>query len=195
MAIRVLNILLLVLLVVMMGVIFFVRRDYTTRNVELLPGMVSYVAYRPQAPTPLSVDRSPIVEGTVVHGFERFPYRATPEDAARAGLELSSPLHPKDSTADRQRGAEVFATMCKPCHGAGGAGDGTVAQRGFPPPPSLLADNARKIKDGQIYHIITLGQRNMPGLAAQVTRLDRWRVIEYVRSLQRQSIPTAGGSR
>lgn len=194
MSIRVLNSLLLVLLVVMMGVIFFVRRDYTMRNIELLPGMVSYVAYRPQASTPLPLQRQPLVAGTVVHGFEPFPYRATPEDAVRAGLELSSPLQLKDSTADLQRGAEVFATMCKPCHGAGGAGDGVIAQRGFPPPPSLLAENARTIKDGQIYHIITFGQRNMPGLAAQVTRTDRWRLVKYIRSLQQAPIPVRGAT-
>jgi hypothetical protein len=60
-------------------------------------------------------------------------------------------------------------------------------KRGYPPPPSLLADNARRIKDGQIFHIITYGQNNMPSYAAQVSVEDRWRAIVFVRSLQAQA--------
>lgn len=180
------NIVLLLILIIMMGTIFLVRRDYSTRNVELLPGMVSYVAYRPQSPNLNFPDRTP-VEGTVVRGFEPLPYTATPEDALRAGLELSNPLDPKDSTADLARGAFIFGNACQPCHGATGAGDGAIPQRGYPPPPSLFAENAMKLKDGQIFHIITFGQRNMPALAAQVVREDRWRVVKYIRSLQDKS--------
>jgi hypothetical protein len=68
-------------------------------------------------------------------------------------------------------------------------GDGTIAKRGFPPPPSLLADKAKNIKDGQMFHIMTYGQANMPSLVSQVLPLDRWRVIKYVRSVQKQTLP------
>jgi len=44
------------------------------------------------------------------------------------------------------------------------------------------------MKGGQIYHIITYGQRNMPSFASQVVRADRWRVAAYIRSLQQQPI-------
>jgi mono/diheme cytochrome c family protein len=44
-----------------------------------------------------------------------------------------------------------------------------------------------KMKAGQIFHIITYGQRNMSSLASQVVRADRWRVVEYVQSLQELS--------
>jgi hypothetical protein len=59
--------------------------------------------------------------------------------------------------------------------------------RGFPAPPSFLADHAMNLADGQIFHIVTYGQKNMPSHAAQVPAEDRWRVIAYVRSLQRGS--------
>jgi mono/diheme cytochrome c family protein len=40
------------------------------------------------------------------------------------------------------------------------------------------------LKDGQIFHIITYGQKNMPALAAQVLREDRWKAALYIRSMQ-----------
>jgi mono/diheme cytochrome c family protein len=78
----------------------------------------------------------------------------------------------------------VFATFCSPCHGAGGVGDGMVAQRGFPPPPSLFTDNAMQLKDGQMFHIISFGKNAMPNFSSQISREDRWKVITYIRSLQ-----------
>lgn len=184
------NIVLLVILVLLMGTIFIVRRDYLTRNKEFLPGMVSSVAYQPQSSNanfPDGKTLQPPVKGTVVRGFQPLPYKATPEDALRAGEELHSLLEMQDSTADLERGAFVFGNICKPCHGPGGAGDGVIPQRGYPPPPSLLAVNAMNMKDGQIFHIITYGQRNMPGLSGQVVRRDRWRLVKYIRSLQQKS--------
>ncbi|MBI3484584.1 MAG: cytochrome c, partial [Acidobacteria bacterium] len=47
------------------------------------------------------------------------------------------------------------------------------------------------IKDGQIFHIVTYGQKNMASYATQVSRDDRWKVILYVRSLQKQAAESA----
>ncbi len=46
-----------------------------------------------------------------------------------------------------------------------------------------------KMKDGQIFHVLTFGQNNMPSYASQLSREDRWNVITYVRSLQKQASP------
>ncbi len=89
------------------------------------------------------------------------------------------------------RGAVVFANFCQPCHGPTGKGDGLVVAKGYPAPPSLSADNAKKIKDGQIFHILTYGQKNMPSYAAQLSSDDRWNAIAYIRSLQAQPEPQA----
>jgi len=186
-----LNSILLLVLIVLVGTVFFVRRQFTVPNIELLPGMVHSDAYGSQSGNQLFFDGKtlqPPVEGAVVRGFEPFPYKPTLEDAIRAGNELLSPLDSKDSLIDLRRGSVVFAHVCSPCHGAGGTGDGTIPKHGFPPPPSLFAQNALNMKGGQIYHIITYGQRNMPSFASQVVRADRWRVAAYIRSLQQQSI-------
>lgn len=174
--------------------IWFLRREYTERNSEFLPGMVNSVPYDAQSENPNFADgktlRSP-VPGTVARGFFPAHYQASVEDAKRAGGELVNPL--SDTLAGEvSRGGVVFANVCSPCHGISGLGDGIVVQRGFPPPPSLLAEKARMLRDGQIYHILTHGQNNMPSMSAQVSRMDRWRAVLHVRTLQQKSLPLAG---
>ena len=187
------NLILLVALAIIVVMVVFVRRDYAERNDEWLPGMFRHVAFNSQSSNPNFTDgktaQAP-VSGSVARGYPPLDYNATPEDAARAGQELvMPPLAPAEVTADRTRGAMLFATFCSPCHGAGGLGDGVVAKRGYPPPPSLMAANARSIRDGQIFHIITYGQRTMPSLASPVTRGDRWRLVRHIRLLQSNNQP------
>ncbi|MBX2990072.1 MAG: cytochrome c [Bacteroidetes bacterium] len=196
MVIKIVNTVLLLLFIMLIATIFLVRRDYTTRNIEILPGMVAHTSYPSLAATSVFPDGKllqPPVEGTIARGFPPISFSASEAEAKRAGEELQSPLVAADTLHDIQRGGKVYAAVCSPCHGAGGAGDGTVAQRGFPPPPSLFAENAMKMKNGQMFHVITFGQKNMPSLAAQVTRADRWHVIAYIRSLQTQQRSLAAG--
>lgn len=181
-----LNMVLLFALVCIVAFAYFVRRDYTERNDEILPGMVDPVPYEPQSANPNFSDGKtlqPPVKGTITRATLPLHYKPTPEDALRAGEELKNPFA-ADTLKNPDRAAFVFSTFCQPCHGSGGLGDGTVAQRGFPPPPSFFADRAMRMKDGQVFHLVTYGQGNMPSLAAQVSVDDRWRVVEYLRTLQ-----------
>ncbi len=184
------NILLLIMLTVVVVSIWFLKRDYTQRNQEFLPGMVESVPFDAQAENRHFADgktlQSPS-EGTIARENLPIHYKATQEDAKRAGEEIFNPI--ADTLENEiERGATVFATICSPCHGAGGLGDGNVVKKGFPPPPSLFAEKAMKMKDGQLYHIITYGQNNMPSLTGQVQKMDRWRVVSYVRSMQRKGL-------
>lgn len=187
------NAALLFMIAVVSVMIWFVRRDYTQRNQEFMPGMVESVPYDAQSENPNFPGGTTLrVPPTGTTALNYFPlhYQATPEDAKRAGEEMTNPV--SDTLEyELERGAKVFATFCVPCHGHGGLGDGLVPKKGFPPPPSLLAAKAINIKDGQMFHILTYGQNNMPSLAGQILRRDRWRVITFVRSLQRKTTATA----
>ncbi len=181
------NVALAVLLGLIIAAHWAVPSEPTQRNFHFFPDMVDSLAYEAQAPAPLlasgmAVDLRP-PEGSVARGYLPLAYDATPEDAARAGTELERP-HPADEAKAVERGGFVYATFCATCHGAGGEGDGPMTQRGVPPPPSLLLPHAVELADGQMYHLITLGQGNMAGYAAQVGRADRWNVISYIRTLQ-----------
>ncbi len=180
------------MLVVVIGSIWAAGRDFSEPNVEFMPDMVHSLAYETFAANPNFRDAKtlqPPPAHSIVRGFMPLHYEATPEDAVRAGDELSSPV-PFDDVEVLARGAFVYSAFCQQCHGPSGLGDGPVAKRGFPPPPSLMADNARTIKNGQIFHLLTYGQGNMPAHAGQLSREDRWKVVAHVRELQRRTPPT-----
>ncbi len=120
---------------------------------------------------------------TLARGQLALRYEATPADALRAGLELRNPFS-ADDAARLQRGATIFASFCQVCHGPTGLGNGPVTQHGFPAPPSLLADRAMQMKDGQMFHVLTYGQGNMSSYAGQLSSDDRWCVVLHVRKLQ-----------
>ena len=136
------------------------------RNYDVLPDMARPVSVQSFS----GGDRLP-VPGTVL-------YQSLPVD------EQVNPMKPDAATL--ARGEAVFRNFCQVCHGPAGRGDGTVAQRGFPAPPSLLAPKARNYTDGQIFHIVTFGQNNMPSYATQVDSDDRWRAVLFVRALQQR---------
>lgn len=118
------------------------------------------------------------VEGTVARGFIPYPFmgQANPTEV------LSNPFLPtKENLA---LGKEKYLTFCSPCHGNFGDGDSRLRGQ-FPNPPTLHSARAREFSDGMIYHIITNGQNVMPSYASQVTREERWAIVNYIRVLQR----------
>ena len=189
-----LNAILLLLLAATLALNLAVRPDLARPNYEYFPNMAHSPRYNAFAANPNFADGKTLQApppGSIPRGFLPIHYAATPQDALRAGEELQEPLAAGDAAA-MERGAAVFKNFCQECHGPGGKGDGPVAQRGFPPPPTLTADHAVNMKDGQLFHILTYGQGNMPSYASQLSRQDRWRVILYVRSLQqRAAVPPA----
>lgn len=181
-----LNILLAAILVALLAANWFGARDYRKPNYLLLPNMVHSPRYNPYSPNENFKDGKtlqPPPRGTIPRGVQPLSYKATPEDALRAGRELVNPIAPDDAAA-LERGTILFNRFCLPCHGPTGAGDGTVAKRGFPPPAALSADHAKQMKDGQIFHIMTYGQGSMPSHAAQIDPDDRWKIVLRVRQLQ-----------
>ena len=90
------------------------------------------------------------------------------------------------------RGRERYDVYCAVCHGATGAGNGMIVQRGYPPPPSYHIDRLRQAPIGHFYDVITSGYGVMYSYAARVTPGDRWAIAAYIRALQlsRNAKPT-----
>lgn len=166
----------------------FLGQHPDRRNYRVLPDMYDAVSYETQSANPVYADektQQPPVPGTIARDEEPLYFSADSVGAIRAGRELSLPIDSVTS-ADLSRGENVYRDYCLPCHGAGGAGNGPVAMKGFPAPPSLTAQNAIHMSDGRMFHVITYGQKTMPGYARQIPKMDRWKSILYIRQLQGQ---------
>lgn len=87
-------------------------------------------------------------------------------------------------------GRFLYNTNCAVCHGMEGHGDGTIVEAGhFGAPPTLNSAGLRGRSDGEIYHVVTYGQGTMWSFKNQLTEMERWAVVNYVRALQRADSP------
>ena len=81
-----------------------------------------------------------------------------------------------------ENGRKYYQINCAVCHGAGGAGNGSVTAFGMPQ-ISLLNASAQGRTDGYIWGMIRNGRGLMPPYN-RIDEADRWDVVNYVRALQ-----------
>ena len=79
----------------------------------------------------------------------------------------------------------LYDRYCVHCHGDKGMGEGLVGKvyKG------VTAYNSRAVKDrseGHIFHVITHGKGRMWGHGSQISIEDRWKIVKYVQTLQKQ---------
>jgi mono/diheme cytochrome c family protein len=173
--------------------LFSCDRRHNMRGYDFIPDMVYSKAYETNAENPnfrdSSTMRIPVPE-TVPRGF--IPFRYTNDTASRikAGNELINPFPATEDVI--ARGKLMFTTFCIHCHGKGGAGDGFLFTSGLYPlqPKNLSGDAGRKLRDGEIFHTITLGIRSMGAHGSQIRPDDRWKLVRYIRKLQEDSRKT-----
>ncbi len=148
------------------------------------PDMAYTIPLDPYDPNPVSRNGATLLvppTGTAAIGAHYFPYGDGLEEAKRAGQEFRNPI---EATPDNlKRGKHIYDTYCAVCHGSEGNGDGPIIGR-FPNPPSLHAQRAKTVADGEIFHVISKGQGLMAAYNVQVLPNDRWRAIHHVRRLQ-----------
>jgi mono/diheme cytochrome c family protein len=132
--------------------------------------------YREQAVQPLARAPRVMPPGTTpVQGGEAPRSRI-------ASIRLRNPL---PATAENiERGRQLYAITCEPCHGADGRGDGPVKFLLRVPPIDLTGESATGMSDGYIYGTIRDGSVIMPPYADALSINERWEVVLFVRSLQ-----------
>jgi mono/diheme cytochrome c family protein len=162
-------------------------RNRNTTGWDYFPDMFYSTAYETFTKNPNFSDgmtmRVP-VPGTVPRDITPFNYTIDPESRILAGKEL---INPESPTAEALlRGKTVYSTFCAGCHGDKGAGDGPLFAGGlYPLKPRNLTDiPADNLKDGEIFHSITLGFGSMGAHGSQIRSEDRWKVVLYIRGLQ-----------
>ncbi len=91
---------------------------------------------------------------------------------------------------DLKRGQKEFDIFCTPCHGMLGNGKGEIAMRGLAlrrPPASYLGPGLISTPIGHFYDVITNGFGAMYPFASHISPDDRWRIVAYIRVLERSA--------
>jgi len=159
-------------------------------NVELIQDMMESPAIKPQEGDVNSPNNSGMrvpPEGTQPVGFVPYKYA---NDIAGA-MKNQNPLGSDSSEAIMKVGLKYYSTQCAVCHGEKGEGsaaaNSSVGTKMALQPPSLLSDKVRAWTDGQLYHVITVGQGMMGPYASHIPQKYRWQVVNYIRSLQKDN--------
>ena len=127
--------------------------------------------------------------GTIPRGFRPYSIQTMEE----AKFHLNPRPRSKEILTE---GRQLFNVYCIVCHGTYGEGDGLVAAKPnwprplFARPPSLQSEKIRDYKDGEIFHVITMGQNLMPSYAEKLDNDERWALIHYLRVLYRAKHPS-----
>ena len=111
-----------------------------------------------------------------------YPYANDTTGYAQAGRELHSPIPMTKENVDR--GKIIYDKFCLHCHGETGAGDGKVISEGGHPPPTAYSGPLKDLPEGKMFHTITYGKGMMGSHASQLSKEERWMVIQYVKYLQ-----------
>lgn len=143
-------------------------------------GPAEFYTSNPNNPNAMNM-REPVAN-TVKRG-DYLPYRIPKDSLELAGRVMKNPL--PNSEEILSEGKELYDRYCTHCHGATGAGDGLVGQvfKGVTP------YNSRAVADkpeGHLFHVITHGKGRMGAHASQVSVEDRWKIVRFVQTLQKQ---------
>lgn len=154
---------------------------------DYFPDMFYSTAYESFSENPNFEDgktmRTPVA-GTIPRDYVPFEYTISSESRVKAGAELTNPF--KADKAILERGKKAYEIYCLGCHGPAGAGDGHLFNSGLYPmkPRPIAGATAASLRDGEIYHTITLGFGSMGPHASLVTPEDRWKIVSYIRQIQ-----------
>lgn len=165
---------------------------------DYFPDMFLSTAYETYSVDPVFADSMTMrvpAAGTIPRDFTPFGYTPDPESRAKAGAELVNPIRAYEYNIDA--GKSQYDIFCAVCHGVTGVGDGKIFKMGLYPmkPRALAGPGANVLKDGEIYHTITLGFGSMGPYGSQVRHDDRWKIVLYIRQLNGVAADSTGGNK
>lgn len=174
---------------------------------EVFPDMDRQAKFHEQSSTRFfadgRTDRQPVA-GTVPFVTEK---QATydhllPDNRFRENAYLASGRMADESYGDgipiditheaMAEGQQLYNMFCAICHGESGNGLGVIADEryGYPTIISILQTRIREQPDGEIFNTITYGKNTMGAYGGKLTVEETWKVVLYVRALQRASTAT-----
>jgi mono/diheme cytochrome c family protein len=154
-------------------------------NIEVIQNMMDQPSIKSQDWNPSEGDKLQMLtppEHTVSQEYTPYAFASDPAGAEKQANPLAAQMEPKILEA----GKKYYDIYCTVCHGADGAGLGLAAEKMAVKPRNLISADAKAYSDGRIYYAITQGKGAMKGYGSQITDSDkRWKIVNYVRSLQK----------
>jgi mono/diheme cytochrome c family protein len=99
------------------------------------------------------------------------------------------------ASIDMVEAGRLYLIYCGICHGAKLDGNGPLYNGGNGPypaaPKNLMGDDVKQYGDGKIFHVATYGKGQMGSYASQLSTMQRWMVVAYIKSKQNASSSTA----
>jgi len=126
------------------------------------------------------------VPGTMARG-DAYTFPIVSGDSGyQQSISYQSPMQGITITPTQKKEAErLYQVNCAICHGTKLDGNGPLWKDGngpYPAKPQVLnGDYAKKLSDGQMYHVITYGKGQMGSYASQLLPEERWWIIDYIR--------------
>jgi mono/diheme cytochrome c family protein len=198
------------LMTILAVTVFGLRGCTSTRPpLEVFPDMDRQNKLLPQASSAFFADGRadrPPVPGTIPHvtGMqEQYPHLA-PDNRLRGDAYLASGRTPDGDFGDGipvpvtyaaiSHGRDLYTIYCTVCHGATGDGGGVLANERyqFNTIISLLQPRIVQQPDGEIFETITRGKNTMGAYGAKIRVEDRWKIVLYLRALQRAGNASVG---
>ena len=128
--------------------------------------------------------------GTIKRG-EQFPFNVPNDSNGLINLsaQVKNPLAPMTGKELEEAG-RLFNINCAVCHGAKGEANGPLAAK-VGGVKSIIALSPT-YSDGRLFFVMTYGQNNMGSYASQLSREQRWRIVQYIRTLEpKTAVPAA----
>lgn len=138
---------------------------------------------------PNSINMREPVAGTVRRTSNGYlPYRLHKDSLDMAARIVKSPIPTSEGVI--AEGKLLYGRYCNHCHGANGQGseDPTakvgVILKGV---PSYSLGRVATVSEGHIFHVITYGKGRMGAHGSQISEENRWKIVQYVQTLQKGS--------
>jgi len=157
--------------------------------------------YQGQAVQPFEIAPRVMPEGTLpVNGIHYNVHYGQPAGMPKMPPSLPMKLelmtvreqNPLQPTAENlAHGKALFETVCAPCHGPIGKGDGGVVHLLAHKPANLLTGVSTNLPDGYVFGYIRNGGIWMPSYNDAMSQTERWQIVLYMRDLEKRYGETA----
>jgi len=126
--------------------------------------------------------------GTLKRG-ELYPFNVPNDSSGLLNLSslVKNPLGPLTGKELEETG-RLFNINCAVCHGVKAEANGPVAEKVGGVKNIILSSPG--YSDGRIFFVMEYGQGNMGSYASQLSREQRWRIVQYIRTLEPKAATT-----